>query len=89
MLRIPSGPEVLFKPYLKAGYMDAFFFLSNNEFFLAIRSEPYMTLICKNLCTFLQYPFLLKQHNFYRISWHPSIIPDILFQNKKTNVKLI
>lgn len=33
MLWIPSGPEVLFKPHPKAGYMDALFFLSNNEFF--------------------------------------------------------
>ncbi len=28
----------------KAGYMDAIFFLSRSNFFLASRGEPYMTL---------------------------------------------
>jgi hypothetical protein len=30
-------------PHLKAGYMDAIFFLSRTNFFLASRGEPYMT----------------------------------------------
>jgi len=31
-------------PHPKAGYMDALFFLSRANFFLAMRGEPYMTL---------------------------------------------
>jgi len=33
-VQIPSGLEVFFKPYSKAGYMDALFFLSQTNFFL-------------------------------------------------------
>ncbi len=46
MLRIPSGPEVLFKPHPKAGYMDALFFVKTANFILQYGADHIFCLFC-------------------------------------------